>query len=153
MLTFFIRGIAFGIGMMIVSLIGSWLWTGYLVTQWYDRTRHLVPDNSREGVRARLQQEVAAYNAELANLSTPEVTALGRTLSGETLTTRFMMNRFVAPGERQQIAARLRDRTAREACNRYVPALRVGFRLVYSYADIVGGEMRFVYAAQDCSGV
>ncbi len=113
-----------------------------------------MPDTSPAGIRASLQQEVDAYNARLAQLSSPDVTAMGKTLTADTLTTRYMMHRFVAPGERPELVARLRARTARVVCNRdRLAALRAGYRFVYSYADVVGGEIRIVIGPTDCSGV
>ena len=98
MLKLFARGMVFGAGMPVVSMTGSMIWSGWIVARWRETTQHLVPDTSRAGIRASLQQEVDAYNARLAQLSTPDVTAMGRTLTAETLTTRDMMHRFVAPG-------------------------------------------------------
>lgn len=153
MLKLFGRGMIFGAGMLVVSMTGSMLWSGWIVARWRETTQHLVPDTSPAGIRASLQQEVDAYNARLAQLSSPDVTAMGKTLSGETLTTRFMMNRFVAPGERPLLVQRLRAQTVRETCNAgRFPALRAGYRFVTSYADIVGGEIRFVMTAADCTG-
>ena len=59
-----------------------------------------------------------------------------------------------AGGERPELVARLRNRTAREVCNRdRLAALRAGYRFVYSHADVVGGEIRIVIGPADCSGV
>lgn len=154
MLKLFGRGMIFGAGMLLVSMTGSMLWSGWIVARWRETTQHLVPDTSPAGIRASLQQEVDAYNARLAQLSSPDVTAMGKTLTADTLTTRYMMHRFVAPGERPELVARLRARTAREVCNRdRREALRAGYRFVYSYADVVGGEIRIVIGPTDCSGV
>lgn len=144
---------AFSAGMLVVGLAVTMIWSGSIATRWRETAGGVVPDTSPAGIRASLEREVEAYNAQLARLSTPEVTAMGKTLSGETLTTRFMMIRFVAPGERVLLVQRLRAQTVRETCNAgRFPALRAGYRFVTSYADIVGGESRFVITAADCTG-
>lgn len=146
-------GMAFSAGMFVVGLTITMIWSGSIATRWRETTGGVVPDISPAGIRASLEREVEAYNAQLAQLSTPDVTAMGKTLAGETLTTRFMMNRFVAPGERPQLIARLRAQTVRRTCNAArFPALRAGYRFVTSYADIVGGEIRIVITAADCTG-
>ena len=152
MLRIFGRGMIFGAGMLVVSLIGSVAWSAYVMHQWRQTTRPVVQDTRPEAVRARIEQEIAAYNADLAQWSTPDITAVGKTLSGDTVITRFMVNRFVAPGERAQHVARLRGRTSREVCGGQVAALRAGLRFVYSYADVWGGEIRFAYGLSECSG-
>lgn len=153
MLKVFGRGMVFGAGMLVVSLLGSMAWTAYVMRQWRETTRPAVQDTRPEVVRVRIEQEIAAYNADLARWSTPDITAVGKTLSGDVVMTRFIMNRFVAPGERAQHVARLRNRTAREVCGGQLPALRAGLRFVYSYADLWGGEIRFAFGPSDCSGV
>ncbi|BDG71439.1 hypothetical protein [Roseomonas fluvialis] len=143
-----IRVLAWGVAMLAANLGAAYVWRTYFVPDWGGASRELAGDLS--AFDERLQREIAAYNANLRVFSTPQTEALGASLSGRTVLTRFMMNRFVAPGERAELAARLRERHYREVCPRQGLALRAGYRFVYSYADIVGGEIRIVLSANDC---
>lgn len=130
---------------------------GVALTRFYTTAMRADHDNATlelagdtRAIETRLQREIAAYNANLHLVSTPQTQALGASLTGKTVLKRFMMNRFVAPGERNDLAARLRRMHYDEVCPRQGLATRAGYRFVFSYADVVGGEIRIVFTSAEC---
>jgi hypothetical protein len=130
---------------------------GVAITRFFTTAMRADYDNAAleqagdtRAIETRLQREIAAYNANLHLFTTPQTEALGASLTGKTVLKRYMMNRFVAPGERNDLAARLRQMHYSEVCPRQGLATRAGYRFVFSYADVVGGEIRLVFTAAEC---
>jgi hypothetical protein len=143
-----LRGLAVGMVMIAMGMGVSYVFTTHMNAEWGNATRELAGDT--QAIETRLGREIAAYNANLHLFTTPQTEALGASLSNRTVLTRYMRNTFVAPGERATLAARLRRRHYEEVCPRQGLALRAGYRFVFSYADVVGGEIRIVLSVEDC---
>mgnify|MGYP001458289784 CR=1 FL=1 len=94
--------------MMAVSFAGSWIWMRY----WPSEIKAITagpPGTPTERLRGQIEAEVAYYNEWLAQISTPDIEARGMELNDRSVVTRFMVNRFTAPGARNDTFARLRQ--------------------------------------------